>query len=88
MTGCQTGEDHVELEYENGLGKQNLYRQMLTAMISDQWRRIRDPGHIPVIDEQNGVRSLEMTEEATRMAAQEEAARMAEEERPQKKTIE
>ncbi len=84
----QIFEDHVGLEYENGLGKQNLYRQMLTAMISDQWRRIRDPGHIPVIDEQNGVRSLEMAEEATRMAAQEATRMAAQQERPLKKTIE
>jgi predicted dehydrogenase len=64
-------EDHVTLEHENRLGKQGLYRQMLTAMIADQFARIRNPGHIPVIDEHNGVRSLEMAEEATRMAAEE-----------------
>lgn len=87
------GEDHVGLEYDSGLGKQVLYRQMLTAMINDQWQRIRDPGHVPVIDEQNGVRSLEMAEEATEMAG--EAARMAEtppmaaqKESPPKKTTE
>ena len=62
-------EDHIILEYENSLGKENLYRQMLTAMITDQYKRILDPGHVPVIDENNGVRSLEMAEQATRMAA-------------------
>ena len=74
------GEDHVSLEVKNGLGKQGLYRQLLTAMIIDQGRRIRDPEHVPVIDEQNGVRSLEMAEEATRTAAQEA--------RPEKKATE
>ena len=58
----------LTLEYKNPLGKQDLYRQMLTAMITDQRRRISEPGHIPVIDDRNAVRSLEMAEEASRMA--------------------
>jgi predicted dehydrogenase len=68
-----TGGDHITLEYENPLGKQVLYQSMLTAMIADQFAAIRDPAHVRVIDEGNGVRSLAMAEEATRRAG--EAAR-------------
>jgi predicted dehydrogenase len=71
-------EDHVILEYENPLGKQALYQFMLTAMITDQFKRIVDPRHVPVIDEENGVRSLAMAEEATRRAAAQGAPKQRE----------
>jgi hypothetical protein len=47
------------------MGKQNLYSQMLTDMISDQWNWIRDHHHVRVIDGKNAVRSTKMAEEAT-----------------------
>ena len=61
-------EDHITMEYKNISGKQNLYQQMLTAMISDQFNWIRNPEHVRVIDSYNAVQSLKMAEEATLMA--------------------
>lgn len=61
-------EDHVTISWENSLGKQNLYGQMLTDMISDQWNWIRDTNHIRVIDGNNAVMSTKMAEEATDLA--------------------
>jgi predicted dehydrogenase len=57
-------EDHITMEYEDTRGKQELYRQMLTAMISDQWAWIKDRKHIRVIDDRNAVESLRMAEDA------------------------
>jgi predicted dehydrogenase len=61
-------DDHVTVEYGNVLEKQNRYQEMLAAMIVDQWNWIRDRKHIRVIDSSNAVRSLEMAEQATRIA--------------------
>jgi predicted dehydrogenase len=61
-------EEHVILGYENKLGKQFLYQEMLKSMIIDQLRWIRDPRHARVMNAQNGVRSLQMAEDASRMA--------------------
>jgi predicted dehydrogenase len=63
-------DDHISLEYTNPLGKKGLYGYMLGAMISDQHRRIEDPGHTPIIDENNAIRSLRMAEEAQIMAGE------------------
>jgi predicted dehydrogenase len=61
-------DDHVTIEYGNVLEKQNRYQEMLAAMIADQWNWIRDRKHVRVIDSSNAVRSLEMAEQATRIA--------------------
>jgi predicted dehydrogenase len=61
-------EDHITMEYENVLGKQEAYQEMLMAMINDQWNWIRDPGHIRMIDDRNAVQSLKMAQDAARMA--------------------
>jgi predicted dehydrogenase len=61
-------DDHVTVEYGNVLEKQNRYQEMLAAMIVDQWNWIRDRKHDRVIDSSNAVRSLEMAEQATRIA--------------------
>jgi predicted dehydrogenase len=58
----------VTLEYENPVGKEELYRQMLTAMLSDQWTWIKDRTHIRVIDDDNAVQSLRMAADATKIA--------------------
>jgi predicted dehydrogenase len=58
-------EDHITLTWENSMGKQNLYSQMLTDMILDQWNWIRDHNHVRVIDGKNAVQSTKMAEEAT-----------------------
>jgi predicted dehydrogenase len=61
-------EDHITIEYKTDLGKQNLYQQMLTAMLSDQWSWIKDHKHIRVIDDSNAVQSLKIAEDANRLA--------------------
>jgi predicted dehydrogenase len=61
-------EDHITIEYKNDSGKQNVYQQMLTSMLSDQWSWIKDRKHIRVIDDSNAVRSLKIAEDATRLA--------------------
>jgi hypothetical protein len=58
------GADPITLEYKNPAGKQELYQQMLTDMISDQWTWIKDRTHIRVIDDDNAVQSLRVAEEA------------------------
>ena len=60
--------DHITIECENILGKQNLYRQMLTAMISDQLNWIRDHRHARIINDKNAVQSIRMAENATRIS--------------------
>jgi len=61
-------EDYITLEYENTSGKQRLYQQMLTAMITDQYEWIKNHNYIRVIDDSNAVQSLKMAEHANRMA--------------------
>jgi predicted dehydrogenase len=60
--------DLMTLDYENSLGKQNLYQQMLESMLTDQLAWIRSPDHVRVIDDNNALQSLQMAEEAGRMA--------------------
>ena len=61
-------EDHITIEYKNDSGKQNVYQQMLTDMLSDQWSWIKDRKHIRVIDNSNAVQSLKIAEDANRLA--------------------
>jgi predicted dehydrogenase len=61
-------EDHITLEYENTLGKQLLYQELLSAMITDQTSWIKNHGHTRTIDDTNGVQSLRTAEHANRMA--------------------
>ncbi|HXB31898.1 MAG TPA: Gfo/Idh/MocA family oxidoreductase [Puia sp.] len=58
----------VTSEYENPAGKQELYQQMLAAMLTDQWAWIKDRTHIRVIDAHNAVQSLRVAAEATAIA--------------------
>jgi predicted dehydrogenase len=60
--------EHITMEHENIFGKQLLYRQMLTDMITDQHDWIVDRRHVRVIDEKNAVSSTRMAEEATRVS--------------------
>ena len=57
-------DDHVTIEYESELGKEERYQQMLTTMIVDQWYWIKDHNHIRVIDETNAIESLRTAVEA------------------------
>jgi len=61
-------EEQVTIDYVNGLGKQGIYRQMLTSMISDQWKWVKNRRHVRLIDDRNAVESTHMAEEATRMS--------------------
>lgn len=57
-------DEHITIVYGSISEKHNRYRQMLTAMISDQWSWIKDRRHIRVIDSSNAVESVRMAEEA------------------------
>jgi predicted dehydrogenase len=61
-------EDHITLESENISGKQNLYQQMLTDMITDQFNWIKDRNHLRVITSNNAVQSLKLAADAEMMA--------------------
>ncbi len=61
-------DDHITIEYGNISEKQNRYRQILTAMMQDQWSWIKDHTHIRVIDDNNAVESLRIAETATSLA--------------------
>ena len=61
-------DNHSAIEFENSLGKQSLYREMLTAMISDQRDWIRNHDHTRIIDDTNAVQSLRTAEQANMMA--------------------
>jgi predicted dehydrogenase len=68
---------HKELEVdgrylvtlEGGADKLGLYGHVLRALMADQLNAVADPGHPRRVDEGNGVRSLEMAAEATRLAS-------------------
>jgi len=60
--------DQVTLKCGTISEKEDRYREMLTAMIQDQWQWIINPKHQRVIDDCNAVQSLRMSEEATVMA--------------------
>ncbi len=59
------GAEPISYEHTNPGGKQELYQQLLTAMITDQFNWIKDPGHVRVIDDTNAVESLRVAAEAT-----------------------
>ncbi len=61
-------DNHSAIEFEHSSGKQNLYQEMLTAMISDQREWIINHNHRRVIDDTNAVQSLRIAEHAKRMA--------------------
>ena len=57
----------ITLEQGDSLEKDNRYRELLVAMIQDQWSWINDQTHVRVIDHQNAVESLRMAEHATNL---------------------
>jgi len=61
-------DDHITLEYGDKSGKQGRYREMLAAMLQDQWAWIRNHQHVRVINDSNAVESIRMAEQATKMA--------------------
>ncbi len=61
-------EDYISIEYENNLGKQNLYQKMIASMILDQWDWIKNPEHTRVIDDNNAIQSLRTAEDAKSLA--------------------
>jgi predicted dehydrogenase len=61
-------ENYITLESENISGKQTLYQQMLTGMITDQYNWIKDRSHISVINSSNAIQSLKIAEGAEMMA--------------------
>ena len=61
-------DDHITIEYGNVSEKQDRYKQILTAMMQDQWNWIKDRTHVRVIDDRNAVESLRIAEAATSIA--------------------
>ena len=59
---------HITFDYEDKLGKQGRYREMLSAMLQDQWDWTRDRQHVRVIDDNNAVESIRVAEQATNIA--------------------
>jgi hypothetical protein len=59
---------HVDLESGNCAEKQNRYRQLLVAMIKDQWNWILDNSASRVMDASNAVDSLRLAEAARNRA--------------------
>ena len=51
-----------------GLSKTKLYGQVLRALIEDQLIAIRDPNHLCLVDEQNGLSCLEIATWADKLA--------------------
>jgi predicted dehydrogenase len=61
-------DEHITLEYAHVQGKQQLYQEMLTAMITDQCAWIKDKTVSRMIDSSNAIASLAVAEQATQMA--------------------
>ncbi|MEP6713538.1 MAG: Gfo/Idh/MocA family oxidoreductase [Ferruginibacter sp.] len=61
-------DNHVTIECGNNSDKQSRYQQLLTAMLSDQWKWIRDKEHKRIIDDNNAVESIRMAEDAKMIA--------------------
>lgn len=63
-------DEHVILESGNIAEKENRYKEILVAMLLDQWNWIKNADHERVIDASNAVESVRMAERATKMAQQ------------------
>lgn len=61
-------DSEITLDCGNVEEKQNRYEQLVTSMLADQWKWIRDRNHKRVIDESNAIESLRMAEEASGIA--------------------
>jgi len=63
-----TFDHHLNLEYGNSAEKQNRYRQLLVAMIKDQWNWILNNSAGRVMDASNAIDSLRLAETARNRA--------------------
>ncbi|MBA3648907.1 MAG: Gfo/Idh/MocA family oxidoreductase [Chitinophagales bacterium] len=61
-------DSHVTIKYNDVLNKEDRYQEMLSAMVEDQWKWIKDPSHKRVINESNAVASLKIAADAKRLA--------------------
>lgn len=61
---------HLRLQAEVGMDKPALYGHMLRALMRDLMQAIHDPNHRPRVTIENGLRSLDTADRATRLAAQ------------------
>ena len=59
---------HLTIECTSEMARQNLYQQMLTDMLTDQWRWIMNNDHERIIDDNNAVESMRMAERAKEIA--------------------
>lgn len=58
-------DEFVTIDYGNISQKMTRYEDIVTAMITDQWKWIRDKSHVRIIAESNAVESLRIAEAAT-----------------------
>jgi predicted dehydrogenase len=61
-------DDHVTIECGSDTEKHNRYQQMLTDMLYDQWKWIRNNDHVRIVDDENAVESVRMAEQAKNIA--------------------
>ena len=61
-------DNEITLECGSIEEKQNRYQQLLKDMLTDQWNWIKDRNHKRIIDGNNAVESLQMAEQATKIA--------------------
>lgn len=59
---------HVRIESGSSAEKEARYKELLVAMLLDQWAWIKDRTHKRVIDSSNAVESVRMAECATKMS--------------------
>ncbi|HUZ61516.1 MAG TPA: Gfo/Idh/MocA family oxidoreductase [Hanamia sp.] len=58
----------ITFQYGDISEKQNRYQQLLTGMLTDQWKWVKDHSHKRIIDETNAVESLRMAEQGTKLS--------------------
>lgn len=59
---------HYRVAGDLGMPKMEIYALMVRALLADQIAAIRNPAHSRRIDDENGVRSLELAAEADRLS--------------------
>jgi hypothetical protein len=61
-------ENELTIDCQSTVAKEDRYRQMLSDMLDDQWKWIRNKRHVRVVDDRNAVHSLQMAEHAKKIA--------------------
>jgi len=61
-------DQEVTIESGNNDEKQNRYQQMLTDMLADQWKWIKNKDHQRIITDENAIESLRMAERSRKIS--------------------